>query len=108
MTSSNLTPEVEAVFRKISTKLAAGKVPTKTIESLSKEIHSSKSEVIGIDICQMGICIDVELEQSIDEIDLKNVLKPFSGEIQNIEIFPLGITLPERLRVRITKSIENL
>jgi len=92
------------VFAALAKNLARRNLSEGQLSSLSEALKNAKHSVIGADICTHGICLDFGVDGGFESINLTDFTDISIGDIHNIEIFPEGIILPDRMRVRVTQK----
>ena len=97
----------EDALSSLAKQLAGQNLSQNEIETLRDRLLESKHPITRVDICTMGICIDLEVDKPVEKLDFEEILKPFRDNIGNIEIFPHGITVNEGSLVRVSQIIER-
>lgn len=92
----------------LARSIAHGELPDDTIDTLAKQIASTRYQIRGIDICAYGICLDYIFEGHDWWKEIPELVRVDGGILKGIEIFPLGIPYPDFFRVRVTQSMDLL
>lgn len=93
------------MLKSVSRALSARKIPDRQLAAIAAAMAKSRNQILGADVCTHGICIDVGITGSLDELALHDILEIATGPIKHIEIFPEGIIVPDRARVRVTHAL---
>jgi len=97
--------DYEALLKSISESLASKALSEEQLSTLAKKVGGSKYPVVGVDVCTYGICLDFAVDDHAENLNLKDILDVGIGPVKNIEIFPEGIILPDRLNVRLVQKM---
>lgn len=103
--SDKPNPNAEVMLQALAKSLASHALPENQISEIASAISEARWPVVGYDICTVGICLDHRWEGELRDIDLSDFTDERLGSIRNIEIFPEGIILPDRVRLRTTHSL---
>lgn len=95
----------EQLYESLARSLASKPLSDNQLASLARKIGSSKHPVVGVDVCTYGICLDFAVAEKLEDFSLSEILEVGIGPIRNVEIFPEGIILPDRLNVRVTQKL---
>lgn len=95
-----MSSDAELMMRTLTRRLAGTSLQPEQIKPLRDALIDSPFEIIGVDICEKGICIDHLWKGGVDTLDLKPLVDDRLGELLGFEVFPLGTIQPDRARVR--------
>ncbi|MFA3919096.1 hypothetical protein [Ruegeria hyattellae] len=94
----------EEIMKRVAELLASNKFDDEQMVAVAEAVERSKFPVTGVDVCTHGICIDIGIEGGLTDFDLTELVDVATGPIRSIEIFPEGIVLDDRTRVRLTQA----
>lgn len=92
--------DAERMMRSLTRRLARSPLTAAQIAPVRDALLESPFEIIGVDICEKGICIDHLWDGEIGALDLKPLTDVRLGELLGCEVFPLGTLAPNRARLR--------
>ena len=95
----------ERLYQSLTRTLASKPLSETQLTELVSKIEASKHPVVGVDVCTYGICLDFAVPENLEDFSLADIIDVGIGPIRNIEIFPEGIILPDRLNVRVTQKL---
>jgi hypothetical protein len=100
-----MTEDAELMMRTLTRRLAGKRLTEDQIKPIRDALIASPFEVIGVDICEKGICIDHLWKGGVDTLDLKSLLDHRLGDWRGCEIFPIGTIRPDRVQMRTHHAI---
>lgn len=92
----------EDIMKRVAQLLANKALNDNQLRGIAGAVEGSKYPVIGMDVCTHGIIIDLDVDRGLADIDLSDLLGVATGPVKSLEIFPEGIILDNRARVRLT------
>lgn len=95
-----MSEDSERMMRTLTRRLAKTPLTAEHIGPIRDALLESPYEIIGIEICEKGICIDHLWDGGVDTMDLKPLTDHRLGELLGVEVFPLGTIAPDRARLR--------
>lgn len=95
-----MSNDAERMLRTLTRRFAGSALTPEQIEPVRDALMESPFEIIGVEICEKGICIDHLWDGGIGSLDLKPLLDERLGELLGFEVFPLGTIAPDRSRLR--------
>jgi hypothetical protein len=81
-------------------------VSDKAIDGAAKRLASIKYPIRRIDICAYGICLDYVFDR-VDWGILDDLVEVEDAIVRGVEVFPLGIPVPDLLHVRVTHELNE-
>jgi len=95
-----MSNDAERMMRTLTRRFAGTPLTAEQIEPVRDALMDSPFEIIGVDICEKGICIDHLWDGGVETLDLKPLMDHRLGELLGCEVFPLGTIAPDRARLR--------
>jgi hypothetical protein len=88
--------------------VAQRKIADEVIDATAKRLATAKHPIRGINVCELGICIDYIIDGREWWTTLPELVQIEGGWLKGIEIFPWGIINPDILHVRVAQEFDEM